>query len=36
MAAADYAGNVAALLNAIAEDYETAVTHRRPDEILLA
>jgi hypothetical protein len=34
MAAADYDGDVDALLRAFAADYDAAVTHRRPEEIL--
>jgi len=34
MAAADYAGDLDALLHSVASDYEGAVTHRRPEEIL--
>lgn len=34
MAAADYAGDVDALLEAVMRDDEDAVTHRRPEEIL--
>ena len=34
MAAADYDGNLDALLDAVATGYDSAVTHRRPEEIL--